>query len=415
MSEPSDQVTSEPTSPSAGAAQLGLFAAVALVLVAAVVRAPQGELSRPSPFEDALVVAHVAPRRAPETRQLEQLARAAHSDPDDLDRTLLLARAHIEAARRDGDPRELGAAEAALAPFLERPVVAAPALVLQATLLQARHDFPEALRVLDAALAQRPDDAQAWLTRATVLTVLGRYEEAEASCSRLSRLSSPAIRTGCSAPIAALTGRGEQAASNLAFALARARTRNEQAYLSSLLGELTYWAGDTIAGERQLRAALALDDSDRYTRAVLADLLLDTRRPLEAMALVLPYGADDALALRAAIAAHALGERDASARAKRLDEGYAASRLRGDFVHQREQARLALVRGESARALALALESWSLQREPWDARLVLEAAVAVGANAAQRKAAAPVLTWLRRTQFRAPRLSVLAATLEAAS
>ena len=54
--------------------------------------------------------------------------------------------------------------------------------MLHASILQSRHSFEAALVELDEALRARPDDAQAWLTRATVLRVLGRYSEAASAC-----------------------------------------------------------------------------------------------------------------------------------------------------------------------------------------------------------------------------------------
>ena len=56
--------------------------------------------------------------------------------------------------------------------------------------------------------------------------------------------------------------------------------------------------------------------------------------------------------------------------------------------HAREQSRFALeVESDAPAALALALESWRVQREPWDARLVLAAARAAGALPPAQRAA----------------------------
>jgi hypothetical protein len=87
---------------------------------------------------------------------------------------------------------------------------------------------------------------------------------------------------------------------------------------------------------------------------------------------------------------------------------FEAARLRGDTVHQREEARFALVvERDPARALRLAQQNWLIQREPADARILLEAAVAAGAP----RAAAPALSWLSDTGCQWPRLRALAASL----
>ena len=65
---------------------------------------------------------------------------------------------------------------------------------------------------------------------------------------------------------------------------------------------------------------------------------------------------------------------------------------------------------EPAAALRLARENWTVQREPIDARLVLEAALAAGDGAAAR----PVVGWLEETGLEDVRLAALARRLEEA-
>lgn len=351
---------------------------------------------------------HVPARRAADVLALERLRKNALQAPSDLPAALALTRSYIEASRRDGDPRYLGAAEAALAPWTAGPEPSPDVRLLHATILQARHEFDAALVQLDQLLAVRPDDAQGLLTRATVLMVKGDYERARASCRELEPLVSRSYAIACLAPIDTITGHGQAALAALAQAEQTARSREELAWLHSLSGEQAFWLGDAASSEKHLEAALALDAGDRYTRAVYTDLLLDEGRLDDARALVRDRTSDDALALRAALIELAAGQKDAS-QVARVKESFAASRLRGDSVHRREEARLWLAAGEPARALRCALESWSVQHEPWDARLVLEAAVA----AKQPGQAAPVLAWLAATNFEAPRLRALANKLGA--
>jgi len=385
-------------------ARHALFGAVTVVLALAAIRAPRGEAQRPA--RDETVVARVPARSSVEVRALEAAEATAASDPGDPRRALALARRYIEASRREGDPRYLGAAEAALARITAVAEPGPEVRLLRATILQARHAFDAALVELDHALAERPDDAQAWLTRATVWTVKGNYQEARASCLKLAPLVSPALGVACTAPIEGLTGHTELARTELERGIATARSNDERAYLRSLLGERAFWQGELGEAERQLRATLTLDGGDRYTRALLADVLLDAGRPEEVATLLSERGGDDALALRRALADLARGQKD-SEDVRRVSEGFAASRLRGDSVHQREEARLWLARGDAVRALHFARASWAVQHEAWDARLLLEAAAAAN----QPAAATPVLTWLATTGFESPRLRSLAANL----
>ena len=55
----------------------------------------------------------------------------------------------------------------------------------------------------------------------------------------------------------------------------------------------------------------------------------------------------------------------------------AAAEMRGDTVHQQEEARFALhIKNDAKNALRLAGENWKVQREPRDAQIFLEAALA---------------------------------------
>ncbi len=143
------------------------------------------------PREDSEVLAELPAGAVHTPAPMRALARSR------LDIALPLAQFYISQARTTGDLRYLGLAESTLAPF-ERAARPNPTvLVLHATLLQSRHEFAPALAELDRALALEPRNAQAWLTRATVLRVLGRYEEAMASCARLPAVVDPVLSALC--------------------------------------------------------------------------------------------------------------------------------------------------------------------------------------------------------------------------
>jgi tetratricopeptide (TPR) repeat protein len=365
-----------------------VVAVVALIAAGAAIGGSQGRPRRPE--QDQLVLARVP---AGESRGLERRLGEA---PRDLQTAVRLARLQVDEGRRRGDPRFLGYAEAALAPWWEETMPPAPVLLLRATIRQSRHEFEAALTDLDHLVAAAPDDAQAWLTRAVVLTVRGRYREARQSCAALAPLAAPLVSRACLAPIDGLTGKAGAARSMMEEALTSAGSAAERAWAHSILGELCRWGGDAAAAERHLGEAIRLDPDDRYARGVLADLLLDAGRAGDARTVLEGRESDDGLLLRLALAEAALRGPRAAALAQELRERFAASRRRGEAVHQREEARFALaIEADPTRALALAREGWQAQREPWDARLLLEAARAVQDPAA----AEPVLAWLRETGF----------------
>lgn len=359
------------------------------------------------PASDDEVVATLPGRLGPAARQERQLRGQLQRQPGDLNLALRLARAAIERARRDGDPRELGIAQAALAPWWSRADAPAPVRLLRATIRQSQHDFDAALAELDALLAAPdgqvalPVRAQAELTRAAVLQVRGRLLEASAGCTRLAgpRYAALGDAVGwsarvCLAELASLQG---QAAAADATLTRLAREIDPQAdpasaaWLALVRAELAERQGDPRA-EALFRQAVQLQP-DTYARAAWADWLLDHGRAAEVLALIAepdPTQLPDALLLRRAIALQRLQGRDtrlaagATAAREALRERFDAAHARGDSTHRREEARYWLeLRGDARRALALAEANWAVQREPADARLLADASRAAGQSDAR--------------------------------
>ncbi len=330
-------------------------------------------------------------------RQLQQLRAQLRADPSNLRNATMLAQQYIATARSDSDPRYLGYAQAALAPWWQLAAPPPAVRILRATLRQSTHQFDAALADLNAALASDPGNVQAWLTRATVQTVQGDYPGATASCARLSLLASDLISASCIANIGALTGRATSSDSLLATTLQRSGTTepDTEVWVLTLLAEIAARRGQAGLAEARFRRALALRPGDGYLLGAYADFLLDARRAQEALALVKDQTRVDALLLRYALALQQLPGDGAALRGAiaELAARFAAAAQRGDTVHQREQARFELqLRGDGAAALALARANWAVQKEPADLRLYLEAAQRSGQSAAAR----PALDWARK-------------------
>ena len=317
------------------------------------------------------------------------------------DVALPLAQFYISRARATGDLRYLGYAEGMLAPWLSGASVRSDALVLDATVLQSRHAFSAALSELDRALALQPDNAQAWLTRATILRVLGRYPEAMQSCERLGPAVDLAITQLCEQSLRALTGELGGAYSALVSLPQATLSREVRAWRYSELGEMAERGGDDTAAEHWLREGLALAPDDFYMRAAYADLLLRQHRAAETLQLLSGCDSMEPLLLRMLIARQMLGERDvADARAK-LEDAFGIEEQRGEAVHRREQARFLLdIEHRPAAALAAAQENWRVQREPDDLLILLRAV-----QAAERPdAAALVMQFLTQEHLQDARL-----------
>jgi len=169
-----------------------------------------------------------------------------------------------------------------------------------------------------------------------------------------------------------------------------------QSWVLTSLAEMAARAGMVTEAGAHFRAALASDAADYYLLAAYADFLLDSDRPKDVAALLQEKTAGDPLMLRYALALQALRSKELPVRIEQLRDRFAASRLRGDRVHLREEAGFALhLLNAPQTALRLAQENWQVQKEPGDVRILLEAALAAGDAAA----VGAVTDWLKNCRL----------------
>jgi tetratricopeptide (TPR) repeat protein len=298
---------------------------------------------------------------------------------DRIDVALPLAQLYIKQARSTGDLRYLGYAEAMLGNWIGPTTTSAEALVLHATILQSRHEFSRALTVLHRALALKPDDAQAWLTVATVLRVLGRYDEAQGACDEVSRRADAAVTELCRQGLRGLTGQLASAYEQIQRISSREMPEAERAWRDSELGEMAVRLGEDAAAEHWFRNGLRSSPDDFYLRAAYADLLLRDHRPHEVLALLRGQDSLEPLLLRIAIAQKQLRDPGLQASRARLSAAFAAESQRGDGVHRREESRFLLeIQNDPRAALKAAAANWEVQREVEDVLVFLRAANAAG-------------------------------------
>jgi hypothetical protein len=322
------------------------------------------------------------------------------------------ARAAIDQARREGDPRWLGAAQAALAPWWAQSAPPPVVRLLRATILQSQHQFDAALLDLDALV---PDTrtplgmrAQARLTRASVLQVRGRWPEAAQDCQALAD-TIPVESAACLAELASLRGDTAQAHQALGQ-LGRQASPAQATWLALMRAELAERMGRVHEADGLYQQALQAG-RDSYTLGAYADFLLDAARPAEVVALLGPYQQVDALLLRLALAWQAMGPahaREAKQAVATLQARFDAAHVRGERVHLREEARFMLqLRQQPQAALPLALANWAVQKEPADVRILLQAARATGRQDVLARAA----QWVHEHGLADARLVEPAATL----
>jgi Tfp pilus assembly protein PilF len=360
-----------------------MIALIAPLLLLAALHAGLAQAAPYTPSSGQQVLERLPGRLDLAQRELARLRAELNKQPTDLARATGLARRYIEQARRDGDPRYLGYAQAALAPWWNSPRDKAPpdVLVLRATLNQSTHSFGTALADLDEVLRRDPRNAQAWLTRATIQQVTGDYAGARTSCARLYGGAAELVVQTCLASVGSVTGSARASYARLAQVLA---TRTDtpaplRAWSATLLGEMAERLGEHGAAEAHFRAALAADPQDSYLLAAYADFLLERGRAPDVLRLLGSQPEADALLLRHAIALTATQSPDARRATSALRARFEAARRRGDVVHRREEARFALaLDGDPAGALRLAKLNWTVQKEPADLRILAQAAAATG-------------------------------------
>jgi len=343
--------------------------------------------------------------------RVDRTLRAMHAllakRPDDLDVALRLAQAYVDRSRTLSDPRPLGQAEAVLGPWWNDAEPPVPVLVLRATIRQSTHQFGPARADLERALARDESNAQAWLTLSTVQLVTGDLDAARVACAHVEALSAASIGALCTAAIDGVGGRAQAGYDRVAVVLERgdfAANDRVRTWATTLAAELAERLDRPVDAERWYRASLALDPGDAYTLAAYADFLLDAQRPADVVALIAADTPVDNLLLRRALADRALQAPDAASSTAALAERFAALHARGDRVHLREEARYTLVlAGDADAALALALDDWAIQKEPLDARIALESAIAAG----RPRDADAIVEWIQRTRLEGTRLAAL--------
>ncbi|GAC1323738.1 MAG: hypothetical protein NVSMB28_17270 [Collimonas sp.] len=366
------------------------------------------------PISDAEVIEHLPRRTDPAQQEFRALRSRLAASPDDLPLALTLARRYIGQSRIEGDPRYLGYAQAALAPWYDQADPPIEVRVMRATLLQSTHQFPASLRDLDAVVKADPRNAQAWITRATVLQVMGEYARATQSCNALRAIAPVLITITCVSNVASLNGQARQSYEHLKSALGRATDADSgiRIWVTTLLAEMAERLGEIPAAEEYFKTALAYDNADSYLLGAYADFLLDQKRAADVIPLLKDKTRVDALLLRYTLALQSTGNHAAADQIAVLNSRFAAAMLRVDTVHQREQSRFELqLMHRAPIALQLAQRNWAIQKEPADVRVFLEAALAAN----DRAAAAPVLDWLKKTRLEDQAVNALAAKLATGS
>ncbi|MEJ8849054.1 hypothetical protein [Variovorax rhizosphaerae] len=353
------------------------------------------------PTSDSEIV-ETLPAVAGWSREERRLRRELVARPRDEGVALAAAQVYLDLARAQGDARYAGYAMGVLQAW--QPLSASTPnaiLIMHATVAQFLHDFDGAERTLRMALASHPDDAQGWLTLATILRVRGRYDESDTACRALVRARQYIYAEPCLAENNGLRGDHEAAQQVLQDLLdspflQEKRLGPFRQWLLTTQAEIAELAGRDAQADAAYRRAIGMGTSG-YDVLAFSDFLLRRNRPAEVLPLLKPEARSDAVLLRIVMAQQRLAaqdklpvaqreaaQRDAGELAARFDA--AALRPGSAQLHAREHAMFALdVQGDASKALALARLNVQLQREPTDLLLFARAAAAARDEGAQRE------------------------------
>ncbi|TVP60907.1 MAG: hypothetical protein EA349_00825 [Halomonadaceae bacterium] len=392
---------------------------ISVLLASLPLQAPASQMpQRFVPASDDTILLRVSARDDAAQQALRQDRQQLLNEPDNLPLALDVARRAIEQGRLQDDPRLFGTAEGALGFWWEMSEPPAQVRILRATIFQYRHRFAAAISDLNAVIEQEPDNAQARLTRAVIHTVQSRYQQALQDCARIARQGIQVTALACSATPASLTGSGEQAFEMLGRVPEQGIDTDTRIWALTLRAEIAERLGRDDAESHFLAAIDAADaHPDRYLANAYADWLLDQDRPREALGLLTEFADSDGSLLRTALAHRQLLEQGNDSSREPLQQAraelrarFVAERERGGAVHQREAAIFQLhLEQQPQEALWLARDNFRNQREPLDARIFLQAALAAEVPAQ----ALPVVQWMRDNGVTDVRLEPLVASIEA--
>jgi tetratricopeptide (TPR) repeat protein len=371
----------------------GLLASLASLTLAAPAIAQ--ERFKPAPSDRLIASVHAQAGRDGSLRTLDQAWRA---DPKNLDAALAFARAVFVLGLRQGDLRWFGSARAALAPWWQASELPAQAYFLRGLVKQGFHDFEGGLRDIKQAIEKDRAQAEFWSWRFALHLLLADMNAARQDCEEIARLFGQEEADIYRAVLLYRTGQATQAIAKLQRAMDAPRFKDpgSQDWIGFHLGEAYRVAGQTpmalATWDRQLKA----QPQSHLIRLSLVELLNQSGRHAEAKKLIALDTATDALLMQAVIASRGLKDGDEARLAQLLDLRLQSQAQRGESLIERPKLIYLIAYGKDpAAGLALSIDNWKLQKEPPDALLFVQAALATH----QPRAAEPVIAWAQQTGY----------------
>lgn len=392
-------------------ALLGCFLAVS----------PVAAQERFKPAASAVVLSasvHAAKGRPDSLRALDQAWRA---QPQNLPTALAYARAVFTLGLTEGDLRWYGSAKAALKPWWTVADLPAEAYFLRGLVKQGFHDFQDGLQDINRAIALEPARAEFWSWRFALHLLLADMSAAQKDIEEMGRLLGAEEAQVYRAVLLYRTGQPLPAVAMLSRALRSASYQDaaSQDWLGFHLGEAQRVAGQPAKALAVWGQRLKASPQSHLIRLSLADLLNQQGQYREAKTIAMaatssnapnsPATLTDALLMQAVLASRGLKDPDEGRLASQLEARLQSQALRQEALIERPKLIYQIAYGRDLKAgLALSIDNWQLQKEPPDALLFVQAALALG----QARAAEPVVKWAEKTGYTDPQLTPMLAQLQ---
>ncbi len=316
-------------------------------------------------------------------KKWKELKSRLSKDPGNLALVLELSESYIAEGYAKSDPRYSGYAQALLLPWWSLNDPPLSTIFLRAKMREIEHNFNGALTDLEGVLKSDPNFVEALLTQARVLRVTGKIDEAQVCCKKLRKLTTELIATACSSQLLGLIGQAETGYRELLNVKERSPKAQipVMTWISQILSDLAFQLGKLTEMEAHLRDGLKWDPSDTELLGSLADFLLDSERPKEVVSLLKDRIEWDKLLLRLALAEQRLKSPKLNEHKEMLLERFDSYSRRRMPVRQREETQFIMYLLDSPKqAIFMAKDNWENQRQPIDARLLLESALVAEDN-----------------------------------
>lgn len=372
--------------------------------------------SRFLPPDSAVVLSSSVHAGGGKQSSLLALDKAWHAQPLDQNAAFAYARAVFTLGLNEGDLRWFGSAKAALGPWWQKADLPAEAYFLRGLVKQGFHDFNAGLQDINQAIELEPGRAEFWSWRFALHLLLADMSAAQQDIDQIERLIGKAEADIYRGILWYRTGQPAKAVQTLRRAIQAPHNQDasSQVWLRFHLGEAHRVEGQASQAIAVWEQGLKASPQSHLLRLSLADVLNQQgefgKAKKVAMNQVDTQSMTDALLMQALIASRGLKDADELRMANQIDARLKAQALRQESLIERPKLIYQIAYGSDlAAGLALSIENWQLQKEPPDAILFVQAALALG----QAQSAKPVVMWADQTGYIDPQLNSLLKQLKA--